>query len=168
MIYCICHGLNYISLTEMQANLNWRKATRSFGEGLLIGCCGKHLTPALKEAPVPLPSTSHPKSLILLFLLVFALLAWLVGCDNLSIGGKCYDDNGDELTHVFDEDGTRWDVKKATIEGADYCAIPREAQPFETSAGFIEEVEHPNGQMMQLLGRHQDKWVISPLWAEWY
>ena len=106
---------------------------------------------------------------IAFFVVIWLMLAGLA-CDQLSLGGKCYDDDGDELTHVFDADGTRWNIEKETLDGLDYCAIPRKAQPFETPAGIllIYDVEHPSGYQMGLLGRHQDKWLINPVWAEWY
>ena len=78
---------------------------------------------------------------------VVVVTSLLIGCDSLPTGGKCYDDKGNELTRVFDEDGTEWEIKKATINGISYCSIPRSAKPFQPFPS-LSEVQHPNGQMM--------------------
>ena len=94
-----------------------------------------------------------------LLIVSLTLMALVIGCDNLPIGGKCYDSNGDELTHVIDADGTEWNIKKTTLRGSDYCSIPREAEPY--TYYHLMNVKHPNGQDIGISHRHHDKWILE-------
>ena len=95
------------------------------------------------------------------------LVVLAIGCDNLPIGGKCYDHRGNELPYVVDSEGTEWKTEKATINSESRCSIPIAAVPFRPFPSLIE-VQHPNGAKMQLLGRHEGKWVINAIYADWY
>ena len=108
----------------------------------------------------------------ILMIVGVALMALAIGCDNLPIGGKCYDSNGDELTHVIDADGAEWDTKKVDFtrfgESLTGCGISRNAVLFKERRSPWDQVETPNGDRIDVVTREKDKWVLDTRITDWY
>lgn len=106
----------------------------------------------------------------LLIVIVAMLATFGMACDNLPIGGKCYDAEGNELPVVIDADGVEWDTTRVNYEvfgeSSTGCGISRSATTFDTPYG--PSVYHPDGTGIRILQRHEDKWVLSSLATDWY